>query len=128
MEEIFARAWHDIFGRMSGPGNFRLIVQPIVAIILAIRSGINDARNGRPPFLWCLLFDSHQRQYFLTHGWKDINRVFFMAGILDVIFQIFVFKWVYPLETLIVAIALSIFPYLLVRGPVNRLTRMITRS
>jgi len=32
-----------------------------------------------------------------------------------------VFRWIYPLEVLLVAFLLACVPYLLIRGPVNRL-------
>jgi hypothetical protein len=128
MEEIFSRAWSDVFDRINGPMSFRLIIQPIMAAILAIRSGMSDAKNNRPPFLWSLLFDKAQRQYMLAHGWRDISKVFFMAAVIDVGFQICVFKRFYPIETLIVAVSLSIIPYLLVRGPSNRLMQLVQRK
>jgi hypothetical protein len=30
--------------------NFRLIIQPAVTILFAIRAGLMDARNDQPPF------------------------------------------------------------------------------
>jgi hypothetical protein len=49
--------------------------------------------------------------------------VFIVAVVLDVVYQIIVQKFVYPGETIIVAIILAIVPYLLVRGPVDRIVR-----
>ena len=46
----------DILARLSGPGRLRFIVQPTVAIMLGVRSGIKDARDGVPPFLWAARF------------------------------------------------------------------------
>ena len=34
-----------------------------------------------------------------------------------------VFRWIYPFETLLVAFLLACVPYLLIRGPVNRIAR-----
>jgi len=36
-------------------------------------------------------------------------------------------RWVYPLEVVIVAIILAIIPYLLLRGPVNRIARLFIK-
>ncbi len=108
--------------------NFRLIVQPIMATILAIQSGRRDASEDRPPFLASIVWDRGHRKYFLAHGWKDIGKVFFMAAIIDAGYQITVFKTIYPLETLVIACSLSIVPYLLVRGPINRLIRFLRRN
>ena len=55
MDEILARLWHNITARSTGPMHLRLIVQPTVAAILAIRAGLRDARQDRPPFLSTLL-------------------------------------------------------------------------
>ena len=40
MEELFTRFWEDLVGRVGGPMTFRLILQPIMAIIFAIRAVI----------------------------------------------------------------------------------------
>ena len=43
---------------------------------------------------------------------------------MDVIYQIIVLKGRRPVAGLIVSVALAILPYVVVRGPVNRLARM----
>jgi hypothetical protein len=91
--------------------------------LLAIRAGLKDAREGRPPYFWTILTDSVQRRDLLHEGWKTTARVFFLAVIMDVIFQWIVQRWIYPGEVVAVAIVLAIFPYLLLRGPVNRIAR-----
>ena len=45
------------------------------------------------------------------------------AIVIDVVYQFIVFRWFYPGEALVVAFVLAIVPYLLVRGPVNRIAR-----
>jgi len=50
-------------------------------------------------------------------------RVFVVAVIMDLVYEGVVGRWFYPLETLIVAVVLAIVPYLVVRGPVNRIAR-----
>ena len=39
------------------------------------------------------------------------------------IYQFIEQRWVYPGEAVLVAIILAIVPYLLIRGPVNRIAR-----
>jgi hypothetical protein len=46
-----------------------------------------------------------------------------MAMIIDGIYQLIVQRWIYPVEILIVAFLLAVVPYVLIRGPVNRLVR-----
>ena len=123
MDEILRRVWENLIGRTTGPINFRLLVQPCVAIFFAVRSGLKDAREGRPAFLWGVLFKPGHRDELLNQGWKDVGTVFIIAMVLDAIYQLIVHRGVYVLEMLITATALAIVPYLLVRGPVNRIAR-----
>lgn len=100
---------------------FRIILQPLMATLLAVRAGLKDAQTGRPPYLWTILTDPSQRADLLHEGWKSVARVFILAIIMDVIYQLIVVRWVYPLELILVAILLAVVPYLLIRGPVNRI-------
>ncbi len=107
---------------------FRLIVQPIVAAIIAIRAGWKDGREGRPLYFWSIFTDRAQRREILRDGWKDVGRVFLIAVIIDGIYQIIVVRWFYPGEALIVAAILAILPYLIVRGLMNRIARRWRRG
>jgi hypothetical protein len=123
LEEILTRAWGNLVGRVHGPLTFRLILQPIVAAILATRAGLKDAREGRPIYFWALFTHPAQRRQLLRDGWKSVGRVFILAIVIDAVYQFIVFRWFYPGEALVVAFVLAIIPYLLVRGPVNRIAR-----
>jgi hypothetical protein len=120
MEEMIVRAWANIVSRVGGPMTFRIILQPLMAAVLALIAGLRDARENRPAYFWTLLTDPSQRGDLLRHGWKAIGRVFLLAIIMDTIYQLLVLRWLYPFELLIVAILLAVVPYLLIRGPVNR--------
>ena len=94
----------------------------VVAIFLAIREGLKDARQGKPPYLWACLTDQGEREAMLEQGWKSIGKVFILAFVLDIIYQLIEHRWtVYPGEAVLVAIILAIVPYLLLRGPTNRI-------
>jgi hypothetical protein len=121
VDEILARVWENLGGRVGGPMTFRLILQPAVATVLAVRAGLLDARTGRPAYFWTILSNADHRRDLLREGWKAVAKVFVLAVIIDVAYQVMVFGTVYPGETLIVAVLLSFVPYLLVRGPVNRI-------
>ncbi|MGC1361852.1 MAG: hypothetical protein WA826_11800 [Silvibacterium sp.] len=123
MEHMFARVWENLILRISGPMKFRLVLQPAMAIFFAIRGGLKDARDGKPAYFWALFSDPGERRSMLENGWKAIGKVFILAILLDVIYQIIVQRWVYPGEAVLVAIILAILPYLLIRGPVNRIAR-----
>jgi hypothetical protein len=113
--------WEDFVARDGGPLTFRLILQPVVATVIAIRAGVRDARQGGAPFFWGLLWDPAHRRFLLRQGWKDVGRLFVLAILMDVIYQLLVHRWdVYPGETLIIAIVLAIVPYLILRGLTNR--------
>lgn len=121
MDEIWARIVDNVVDRVSGPMKLRLLLQPLMACIFAVRSGLEDAREGRPPYFWALWTEPAHRVDMLRDGWKSIGKVFVLAVILDVIYQIMVLRFVYPGEALVVALGLAILPYLVVRGLVNRL-------
>src|SRR5258706_5829668 len=114
--------------RVGGPMTFRLILQPTMAMLLALRAGLKDAREGRPPYLWTILTDPLQRIDLLRAGWRGISRVFVLAVIMDAIYQWIVLRWIYPGEIVLVAIVLAVVPYLLLRGPVNRIARRWQRA
>ena len=125
MDDIFARVWQNLGARLTGPMNLRLIIQPMVATILAIRAGLRDAREKRGAFLWTVLFNPAHRRELLLQGWKDIGKVFLLAAILDVVYQLIVHRGVYTLELLITAVTLAIVPYILLRGLISRIAKMV---
>jgi hypothetical protein len=45
----------------------------------------------------------------------------------DVVYQLIQLHWVYLSEALIIAQVVALVPYVLIRGPVNRLVRMLRR-
>ncbi len=121
MEELLMRIFDDLIGRVSGPLTFRLILQPLMACFFGIRDGLADAREGRPAYFWTIFTQSEQRRELLRDGWKAVGKVFVIAVIIDGVYQFIVLRWFYPGEALVVAAILAIVPYLLIRGPVNRL-------
>ena len=123
MDDIWTRILENMADRVSGPMKFRLLLQPIMASIFAIRSGLHDARTGKPPYLWTLLTDPAHRADMIKDGWKSVGKVFLLALVLDVVYQIIVSRFVYPGEAIIVAFLLAIVPYLILRGLVTRLAR-----
>jgi hypothetical protein len=123
MDDMWMRIAGDLAARVSGPMKFRLVLQPCVAAFFAIRSGLADARAGRPPYFWTLVTDPAQRAYMIKDGWKSVGKVFMLALVLDVVYQIIVSRFVYPGESIIVAFVLAIVPYLILRGLVTRLVR-----
>jgi hypothetical protein len=125
MEELFTRFWDDLIGRIGGPMSFRLLLQPAMAMIFAIRDGLKDAREGRPAYFYSLFTDPENRRNRLREAFKAVSRVFAFAIIMDLFYQVTVLRWFYPLQALIVAFVLAFLPYILLRGPVNRIARVL---
>ena len=123
MEDFLARLCEEIAARLHGPMKFRLVIQPLVAAIFAIRAGLADARAGRPAFLWGLFTHPEQRGARLKSGFKDVAKVFTMATVMDLIYQFIIDRHVHVVSALILAAVLCFIPYLLLRGPINRLAR-----
>ena len=123
MDELLTRIWENLTARLDGPMKFRFLLQPTMAAIFAIKAGLKDARESRPPYFWTIFTDGAQRKELLREGWKAVSKVFIVAVVIDVVYQYLVFRWFYPGEALIVAFVLAFVPYLLLRGPVNRIAR-----
>jgi hypothetical protein len=123
MDDIFTRIVENLGNRVSGPMKFRLFLQPLMAAIFGIVSGLKDARAGKPAYFWALLTHPAERASMVKDGWKSVGKVFVLALVLDVIYQVVVQRFVYPGEALLVALLLAIVPYLILRGPVTRLAR-----
>jgi len=121
VDELLSRFVQDLADRIGGPMSFRLILQPLAAILLAVRGGLRDARAGSRPYLVVLFSGGAARRDQLKDGWKDIARVFVLALVIDAIYQAVVLHWFYPGEALVTAVVLAIVPYVLLRGPARRL-------
>ena len=129
MDPMIARISNNLVARVTGPMHFRLLLQPGVATFFAIRDGLKDAREGEPPYFWGLFTDKHERELMVKDGWKSVGKVFILAMVLDLVYQLIEHRWrVYPGEAILVAIILAIVPYLLVRGPINRIVRRRKRD
>jgi hypothetical protein len=123
LEDLGRRFLEQLFARPSGPLSLRFVIQPMIACLLAIRSGRSDARQGRAPFLWTILSDPGERRRLLHSGWQDVGKLFVMACLLDAVYQLFEFHWIYPLEALAIALVLAAMPYSITRGLVTRIVR-----
>ena len=122
--EVLGRIWHNLIERPGGPMTFRFILQPSMAVLLAVIDGIRDARSGAPPYFWSLVTGSTARLDRLFDGVIATSRVLLLGLVMDVAYQLIVFKTFYPGEAAIVAVLLAFVPYLLLRGPFARLARM----
>jgi len=126
--DLLTRFWNDLLGRIGGPMSLRFFLQPLTAMILATRDGIHDAREGRSPYFWDLFAQSGEPAgHLLREGLRAVGRVLTLAVVLDLIYQVVQFKTVHPLEIVVVALTLAFVPYMLLRGPINRLAQLWMR-
>ena len=126
--DFLVRGAERLIARADGPLHFRLVVMPLVVTFLALRAHRRDVREGRPTRLGAFFTDPAARTRLVRSALKDIGRVFVVAVVMDTAYQLWVFRWVYPVQLLIVAVACAIVPYVLVRGPITRLVRLLFRK
>ncbi len=106
---------------LSGPGNLRFVLQPLIAILLAIRDGRNDAKSGTPAFLAEMVSGSGPRGATLKVSIKATLMPFSVAVILDSILQIVIFDVWRRQWALVVGLFLVGIPYVVVRSISNSL-------
>ena len=121
---LFSQAFlEDLPKRLTGPGRFRFVLQPLVATLLGIRSGIADARAGRPPYLLGLLTDGEHRLELMRDGLSTVANLLLMGILLDSVFQWMILGQSYPGPALIVGPVLITAPYAIARALSNRASR-----
>jgi hypothetical protein len=119
---LFSRQFLDeLPQRFVGPGWFRFFLQPAIALVLGVRSGLADARAGNPPYLFGLIFAAGRRGELLHSGLAAIRNLLAMGIILDVVFQWVLYRSVHPGAALLVGPILVGGPYVLSRALTNRL-------
>ncbi len=123
MADLIVRVVQHLGERLDGPMHLRFFLQPAMSTLFAARDGIRDAKAENPAYLWTVWSDKVQRRELLLNGWKGVGKVFLIAILLDAIYQIMEFRTFYPGEALITAFLLALLPYILLRGPINRIAR-----
>ena len=123
IQEVLHRTLTDLLSRPSGPESFRFVFQPIMAAVVATLDGIKDARAGRTPYFRTLLRDPAQRGARLRQGFKATSRIIALGFGLDAIYQFKTVGTFYPGEAIVIVFLLAFLPYLLVRGPADRVAR-----
>ncbi len=122
---LFSRAFlEDLPKRLTGPGRFRFVLQPLVAILLGIRSGIADRRAGRPPYLLGLVTDRQRRGELAQDGLATVANLLLMGVLLDAVFQWVILGVSHPGAALVVGPVLIATPYAVARALANRAARL----
>lgn len=125
--DAIARGWRNFVARPSGPLNLRFLIQPALGVVMAVRAGLKDAREGRPAYLWAAFVNPAQRRELVHGGWKDVRVTILISAILDITYQVMVHRAVYFLELVFTVTLLAVLPYSVLRGPVNRIARPFVR-
>jgi hypothetical protein len=122
---LFSRvSFEDIPKRLTGPGRFRFVMQPAVAILLGIRGGLADANAGRQPYLFGLLYHGYHRRELLQSGFEAVVNLLLMGILLDAIFQWIILGISHPGAALVVGPVWIAAPYALARALSNRAARL----
>src|SRR5262249_3617224 len=120
MANVVGTVWEMLAGRTTGPLTLRLIIQPTMAALLGIRAGLKDAKEGRTPYLATIFKVQESRKDLIREGWTHVRKVAFMAFVIDAVYQMIVFHWIYVIQAVVVALVLAILPYIIVRGLTTR--------
>jgi hypothetical protein len=126
---LFSREFlDDLPARFTGRGRLRFLLQPTVAIVLGARGGVADSRAGNPPYLLGLLVLGERRADLARSGWAVIRNLLAVGIVLDLLFQILLYRSVHPGAALVVGPIFIAGPYALSRALSNRLVTWSKRS
>jgi hypothetical protein len=121
---VFSREFLvDLPKRLFGPGRFRFVLQPTVAIVLGILAGRADARAGRVPYLYGLLLGGEDRAHLVRSALGHVANLLLMGILVDSVCQWLILGASYPGAALVVGPILIAAPYSVARALANRLTR-----
>ncbi len=108
---------------LAGPGAFRVLVQPAIAIALGILHGLRDRRAGRPPYLLELYQAAGDRARRLREGLRDVVLPLCVAALASLVFQYIIRPRVYLAYAIAYALVFVAIPYFVTRALTNRLAR-----
>ena len=125
MEEFLQRFAQGFMSRLEGPFSFRMILQPLVAVVFAVLDGLKDAKWGKPAYLWAMFGSAEHRRELLKDGWKHFGKIFILGIVLDVVYQWKVHGAIHSWGgVFLAALVLAVLPYMALRGPINRIARL----
>jgi len=114
--------------RFTGPGSFRFVLQSMLSILLGVRGGLADAREGNSPYLIGLFFNAGRRRELLRSGLATIRNLLAAGIILDVVFQLVIYHSVHPGAALLIGPIFICAPYALSRAVTTRLVQWMERK
>ena len=121
---LFSRQFlEELPQRFTGAGRFRFILQPMTASFLGIRGGLADAKTENPSYLFILLFHPGSRKELLLSGAAALSTLLAISIVMDVVFQLVLYRAVHPAAAFLVGPIFVCFPYALSRTLTERLAR-----
>ena len=118
---LFSREFfEDLPKRLFGPGRFRFLLQPVVAVTLGVAAGRADSRAGRAPYLYALLLGSEERGRLVRSALEDMANVMLVGILLDSVCQWLILGASYLGAALVVGPVLIAVPYAVARALANR--------
>jgi hypothetical protein len=118
---IFSREFLvDLPKRLFGPGRFRFLLQPAMAVALGVAAGRADARAGRAPYLYALLLGRESRGGLARSAFRDVVNLLLAGILLDSVCQWLILGASYFGAALVVGPVLIAVPYAVARALANR--------
>jgi hypothetical protein len=124
---IYLFSWEffqDLPRRLTGPGRFRFLFQPLVAILLGVRAGRGDATAGRPPYFLAVFAHPQHRRQVLAETAHALANIVLVGILLDAVSQWLILGVAHPAAALVVGPVLIALPYALARALSNRIARL----
>jgi hypothetical protein len=120
---FFESIGRDLTGRGMFGGSFqiRLILQPVLAMLLGLRFGIRDAKQGYEPFLRRLAHGAGGRGALFKQSLRDAIIPLCIGFVIDSILQKLINHRIRPLAAVFVAVLLVYLPFVIVRALANRI-------
>lgn len=104
-----------VAARFGGSLKFRFIFQPATAILLGVRHGVQDGRNGTPSVFSELIHGSNGRKRAMLALVRRIIIPIMVAILLDEIDQYLLFGWIRLSGAVVMGVTLIAAPYILAR-------------
>ena len=112
----------DLPKRLTGPGRFRFVLQPAMALALGVVAGRADARAGRAPYFYSLLFGTEDRRRLVRSAYRDVANLLLAGILVDSVCQWLILGASYLGAALVVGPVLIALPYAAARALANRVT------
>jgi hypothetical protein len=126
---LFSRQFlEELPRRFTGSGRLRFILQPTVAIVLGIRGGLADAKAGNVPYLFGLILGAGRRRELLRSGVAAIRNLVALGIMMDIVFQLVLYRSVHPGAALVVGSILICLPYAVSRALTTRVTQAMAKT